>query len=255
MLPANPYFYYVTIGLQAFCAIHCIRRNNTNKWIWMIVFIPIAGSIAYLFTEVFSGKGLTSGISNVQEGVGAVFNPTGGIKKLEDNLRFTDTFNNRVALADAYLQAGQTEKAISLYESSRTGAFTENEYLLTQLIRAYYKVKRYDDILPLARKLYGSIPFQRSSAHILYAMALENTGRADLAEKEFSTMKGRFSNFEGRYQYGMFLRRAGRDEEARNVFSAILDEAPHLSRRERRYNQNCFFYTREEMNKMNKGVA
>jgi len=246
MFSANPWFYYVTIGLQAICAIHCMRSGNQNKWIWVIVFLPIVGCIAYIFTEIITRRQ----IGNVQEGVGAVFNSVGKIKKLEDNLRFTDTFNNRMALADAYMAAGQTEKAIALYEGSRTGAFTENEYLLTRLITAYYKVKRFDDILPLARKLYKSVPFARSRAHILYALALENTGRGDLAEKEFDTMKARFSNFEARYQYGMFLRRAGRDGDAKNMFSAMLEEAPHLSRRERRYSKDWFLYAKDELTKM-----
>ncbi|HEY4147852.1 MAG TPA: PLDc N-terminal domain-containing protein [Chitinophagaceae bacterium] len=242
---ANPYFYYVSIGLQALCVIHCVRRGNQSKywWIWLIVLIPIVGCVAYLFSEVLTGRDF----SNVQEGVGQVFNSVGRIKKLEDNLRFTDTFNNRMALADAYLAAGQTEKAIGLYESSRTGAFIENEYLVKQLITAYYTVKRYDDILPLARRIYKSPAFARSRVHILYTLALEYSGKPDLAEKEFSTMKARFSNFEARYQYGMFLQRAGREEEARALFTAMLDEAPHLSRRERRYNRQWLFNAREEL--------
>jgi len=247
---ANPWFYYLTIGLQALCAIHCMRSGTQQKWIWIIVFLPIVGCIAYIFTEIITRRQMGS----VQEGVGAVFNSVGRIKRLEDNLRFTDTFNNRMALADAYLGSGQTDKAIALYENSMTGAFTENEYLLTRLITAYYKVKRFDDILPLARKLYKSVPFARSRAHILYALALENTGRSDLAEKEFDTMKARFSNFEARYQYGMFLRRAGRDGEAKTVFGTMLEEAPHLSGRERRYSREWFVYAKDELTKMKSAV-
>lgn len=246
MLFANPWFYYITIGLQAICAIHCMRRGNQQKWIWIIVFLPVVGCIAYIFTEMIT----TRQISDVQENVGSLFNSVGRIKRLEDNLRFTDTFNNRIALADAYLAAGQTQRAIDLYEQSRTGAFTENELLLTRLITAYYKVERYADIIPLAQKLYQSVAFARSRAHILYALALENTGRRDLAEKEFTTMKARFSNFEARYQYGMFLRRAGRDGEAKTMFTAMLDEAPHLSRRERRTSSNWFAYAKDELSKM-----
>lgn len=246
MFFANPLFYYISIGLQAICVIHCMRRGNQQKWIWIIVFLPVVGCIAYIFTEMVSRRQ----ISDVQEGVGVVFNSVGRIKRLEDNLRFTDTFNNRIALADAYIAAGQTDKAIALYEQSMTGAFTENELLLTRLITAYYKVERYADIIPLAQKLYKSVTFARSRAHILYTLALENTGRHDLAEKEFATMKARFSNFEARYNYGMFLRRAGRDGEAKTTFTTMLEEAPHLSRRERRSSSHWFAYAKEELGKM-----
>src|SRR5882762_10969040 len=96
-----PYFYYITIGLQAICAIHCVRKGNQNKWLWLIIFLPVVGSLIYIFTEIFTGNDM----ANVQSGMGAVFNPSGKIKKLEDNLRFADTFANKVALADAYLAA------------------------------------------------------------------------------------------------------------------------------------------------------
>ncbi len=240
------YFYYLTIGLQAICVIHCLKKGTQNKWIWLIVFLPVIGSLAYIFMEMFSGNEL----KNVQSGIGSVINPGGRVKKLEEQLRFSDTFNNRVMLADAYLQTGNTNRAIELYESSLTGAFTENEHVLTQLILAYAEVQRYNDILKIYKKVHNLPQFARSKAHMLYAIALEKTGNSQQAEKEFIFMKGRYAYFEQRYEYGMFLQRAGRTDEARNLFKEMLDEAPHLSARERKYNYQWFSKVREELRKM-----
>ena len=101
-------FYVFTVVLQAICVIHCIRRGNTNNWIWLIIFLPMIGCLVYIFTEIINRRD----IQRVQSGMGSVFNPSGAIRKLENNLRFSDTFANRVALADAYLEAGQHVKAI-----------------------------------------------------------------------------------------------------------------------------------------------
>ena len=90
----NPAFYIVTVILQAICVIHCIRKGSQQNWIWLIVFLPLIGSVAYLFTEVITRRN----IRDMQSGVGEVLSPSGSIKKLEDNLRFSDTFNNRIAL-------------------------------------------------------------------------------------------------------------------------------------------------------------
>src|SRR5829696_7536428 len=98
MFAAN-YFYYITFGLQAICAIHCLRRGTQNKWIWIIIFLPLIGCIIYIFTEMFTGREM----QEVQSGLGSLFNPSGRISRLEENLRFADTFQNRVILADAYL--------------------------------------------------------------------------------------------------------------------------------------------------------
>lgn len=187
---------------------------------------------------------------NVQSGLGSIFNASGSIRKLEENLRFSDTFNNRVMLADAYLAAGQTAKAIELYESSLTGAFEENEHVLIQLVVAYSREKRYEDVISISKKIYRLPQFARSQTHILYAIALGKNGHSDQAETEFKLMMGRFSNFEARYQYGLFLIHQDRIEEARQLYSEIVDETSHLSSRERNYNRHWFNLVKDELKKI-----
>src|ERR1700741_988342 len=97
-------YYYVVLILQAICVYHCVRKGNQN-WIWLIVFLPLVGCVIYLFTEVIT----KNKVRNVQSGVGEVFRPSGSIKKLQENLRFSDTFQNKIALADALFAAGQTD--------------------------------------------------------------------------------------------------------------------------------------------------
>ena len=96
---------------------------------------------------------------------GKAINSGGNIKKLEEELRFTDTFANKVKLADAYLMAGFTDKAIDLYKASLTGAFSENEHVMAQLIAAYFEQQRYAEVIPLAKKLYHLPQFPRSKTH------------------------------------------------------------------------------------------
>jgi hypothetical protein len=247
MFFANSYLYYIPIALQAICVLHCIRKGNQNKWIWIIVFLPVVGCIAYFFSEILTGNQ----INQVTSGVGSVLNPGGSIKKLEEQLRFSDTFHNRIALADAYLAGGYTQNAIDLYEYSLTGVFTENEHVIKQLIIAYANVGRYADILPLAKRMYSSPQFSRSRVHMLYAVALENTGNSEQAEKEFKTMNSRFAYFEARYQYALFLLRAGRNEEAKQLLNTMVYEGGHLSSRERRANQQWISKAKDELRKIN----
>jgi len=173
------------------------------------------------------------------------------IRKLEEELRFTDTFANKVKLADAYLASGQTDKAIDLYKASLTGAFAENEHVIAQLIVAYYNLEQYEEVIPLAKKIYKLQQFARSKAHLLYALSLENIGEIELAENEFKAMKGRYSYFEQRYQYGLFLMRQDRDEDAWTIFTDMLNEEPHLGAVEKKSNRIWFTKTKEELRKIN----
>jgi hypothetical protein len=243
---ANNYYYFIILALQGFCVLHCVKRGRQSSWIWLIVFLPLIGCLIYLYTEVLTRRS----VEQVQSGMTNVLNPGSRIRKLENNLKFSDTFNNRVALADAYLATGQTLKATELYESSLTGNFVGNEHVLSQLVIAYFQLKRYDEILPVAKKIQKLPQFARSRAHILYAMALEATGHMEEAEAEFKLMKGKFSNFEARYQYGCFLVRAGLKEEARQLLTEMTGEFTHLSSMEKRDNRQWFSLAKEELKKI-----
>ncbi len=236
-------YYYLIIGLQIFCAVHCLRRGTQGRWLWMIIVLPVLGSLIYIYNEILSNRRYSGPKINV----GAVINPGGKIKKLEEELKFTDTFNNRIALADAYLAAGQTEKAADLYKASLTGAFAENEHAMAQLMIAYYELGQYEDVLPIAKKLYKLPQFPRSKAHMAYAMSLESLGNIDEAENEFKAMKGRYSYFEQRYQYGLFLVRNGREDDAWTIFSDMLNEEPHLGKIEKRSNSKWFALAKTEL--------
>ncbi|WP_255496373.1 tetratricopeptide repeat protein [Mucilaginibacter sp. FT3.2] len=240
-------YYYIPLILEALCAIHCLRRGTQQKWLWIIIFLPVIGSCIYIYSEILTSR---SGIRIPKVDVGAVLNPGVKLKRLEEELRFTDTFANKTKLADAYLDAGFVDKAVELYQNSLTGAFAENEHVLAQLIVAYYEQGRYAEIIPIAKKLYKLPQFARSKAHMKYALALENTGEVTLAESEFKAMKGRYSYFEPRYEYGLFLVRQGRYDDAHQIFTDILNEVPQLSAMERRINKVWFGKAKDELRRL-----
>ena len=239
-------YYYLIIVLQAICVIHCLRKGKNSTWIFAIIFLPVIGCIAYIFMEMFSG----GEIQQVQSGVGSIINPGGKIKKLESQLKFSDTFNNRVELADAYLATGATDKAIELYESSLTGTFTENEHVIYQLILAYATKENYAAVLPLAKKIYSRPQFAKSQAHIAYAIALEHTGNKAQAEEEYKTMKARFSYSEARYHYGLFLIRDQRPAEAIQLFTTMAEEETQLSKRELKDKKQWINLAKDELKKL-----
>ncbi|OOQ60063.1 tetratricopeptide repeat protein [Mucilaginibacter pedocola] len=239
----NEYTYYIIGGLQAICIFHAYRNGKFERYIWMLLFLPVIGSIIYLYQEVWGNRR----VSAPKVDVASVFNPGVKLKRLEEEVRFTDTFANRIRLADAYLEAGQTDKAVDIYNASLTGAFAENEHVLAQLIIAYYKQQRYAEVTPIAKKLYKTPQFPRSQAHITYAMALEQLGQLDAAETEFKAMKGRYSYFEQRYQYGLFLIRQDRIENAEQIFTDMLDEQPHLSAMEKKASKEWFVKAKAEL--------
>lgn len=239
-------FYIITVILQAICVIHCIRKGNQGNWIWLIVFLPMIGCLIYFFSEIFTRREIHS----LKSGVGQIVNPAGSIKKLEETLQFSDTFNNRIALADAYLATGQTRRSIDIYENCLTGAFDENEHGISQLIIAYYKESRYDDVIRMTQKINKLPQFRNSKPHILYAMSLAYSGKNEEAEREFVSLKGRFSNFEARYYYSLFLQLNNRTDEARQLLREMTNEVSQLSSVERRHHREWINLSRDALKKI-----
>lgn len=246
MFFSGSYYYYVPIILQGICAVHCLCAGNQSKWLWVIVFLPVIGSCFYLYSEVLNNRKIAS----VKIDCAAILNPGIKIKRLEEALKFADTFANKTKLADAYLNSGQTDKAIALYKSCLTGAFEDNEQAISQLIVAYYQRENYAEAINMARKVHRSQKFNRSKAHLLYALSLERTNQPNLAETEFKAMKGRYSNFEQRYEYGQFLQRAGRIEEAFDIYAELLDEEAQLSKAERSGGRAWFIKAKQEIKRI-----
>lgn len=239
-------YYYVVIILQAICVFHSIRSGNQSKWIWIIVFLPFIGSIVYIFTEVVKRRH----VSAIQNTVVNMVNPGGRISDLEKQFKYSNTFVNRSALADAYLQNGMNEKAIELYEPGLTGIFQNNEHVIMQLIIAYYNVGRYEDVIRIAPKVSGSMNFSKTRNNLLYAFALEKTGRTNLVEKEYKAMNHRFSNYEARYNYGCYLLRQNRKEDAGLIFYDVVEEGQQMSRKEKGENSVWIDKSKEEWSKL-----
>jgi hypothetical protein len=213
-------------------------------WIWIIIFLPVVGSLAYIFMEMMNTRRFEgSSFANI-------FASKPSIRRLEENLRFSDTFNNRVMLADGYFENNELSKAIELYNSSLTGAFEENEYVHTQLLKAFSATGQFEKVVSIGKKLYHLPTFPRSRAHMLYAMALDQLGRTAEAEKEFRMMQARFSFYEARYQFGLLLIRHDRREEAKQLYLSMLEESGHLSARERRSANLYFKLIREKLKEL-----
>lgn len=239
-------YYYIVLGLQAVCVFHSIRRGNQQKWIWIIVFLPLIGCLAYVFTEIVKKQH----VSAIQSTAASIVNPGGRMSDLEKKFKFSDTFTNRVALADAYMENGMNEKAIELYEPALKGVFLDNEHVIKQLIHAYYNTGRFEDVTRIAPKVINTMNFSKSHSNLLYVFALEKTGKLDLVEKQYQAMNHRFSNYEARYNYGCFLLKQNRKEDAGLIFYDVVEESEQLSRKEKGKSAIWINKSKEEWQKL-----
>jgi hypothetical protein len=76
--------------------------------------------------------------------------------------------------------------------------------------------------------------YQSAESHLLYARALEESGRSDHALDEYRALANYYPGAEARVRYGLLLQKSGRPDEAKAVFTELLTQlkrAPNYVRR------------------------
>lgn len=218
--------YYLIIALQIFCIVHALRRGKEYGWIFFIVLIPIIGCIVYIITQMLN----KTNMNTVQENLNTVINPGRKIKELEKKAKFSDTFENKIELADAYFADRQFEEAKELYISCLNGVFKDDTYANMQLGLTYFELGRYPQVEETLSKIKRHTEFRRSKAHLIFALAYEKLGYINQARTEFEDLNGTRSNIEYRYEYGLFLVRRNRAEQATELFEEIVGEVEFMDK-------------------------
>ena len=234
--------YYLIIALQGFCVYHCYSHKNSYYWILAIIFLPVIGSILYLFMNAFKKRD----IEKVQENLVTVINPSKKIKDLESKFKFSETFENQVALADAYLNEGMYAEAIHHYEGSLKDMFSNDFYALSKLSEAYYYASDFEKTILCAQKISANQGFRKSKASFLYALALEKTGDLSKAEEILRTFDAPYSNFMERLELARFLIRHNKLKEGKEVYQEMILESENMSKPNYRQNRNLIKKAKEE---------
>lgn len=218
--------YYLGIALQAYCVYHCITNRNSYYWIFAIIFLPVLGALLYLVVNVFNKRD----IDKVQNEIVSVINPTRKITNLEKKYKFSATFENQVALADAYLEAGMIDNAIENYKASLKDVFENDFYVQSKLLEAYYKSSEYDQAIIMADKIKENKSFRKSPASFLYALALEKKGDIEKAMEILSQFDAPYSNYSERYELAKFYIRNNKLNASNDLLEEMINESESMSK-------------------------
>lgn len=155
-------FYPIIMAIQAFCLYHAYSNKAEQKWFWIIIFFPFIGSIFYLYKNFYSSRN----IDMVREEVKGTFVKNYTIDKLEKNLKFSNTFSNRMELADEHTRAGNYKRALDLYESCREGLYEDDTDLFQKLIRNNYLLENYNDVIKYGGQVTDYTEFNSSNVSV-----------------------------------------------------------------------------------------
>jgi hypothetical protein len=206
--------------------VHAIRTGKDTYWIYIIIFVPVVGCIAYFITQILPDLSHSRTIKKVENSLLKAIDPQRELKRRKDELELSDTLDNRLRLADECVEAGFTDDAISLYENCLKGVHEDNPHIMLKLAQAHFKSGDNDKTkLALERLIESNPDFKSADGHLLYARSLENLALLDDAIKEYEILARSYPGEEARVRYGLLLQKNGQTEAAQKLFNKTLQSA------------------------------
>ena len=171
--------------VQASLAVHAYRTGR-ERWMYLIIFVPVVGSLIYVLVEVLPQMRYSSPGRRAASRVAGMIAPSDNREKLRERLALVDSVENRQLLARECVNAGEYDEAIELYASCLKGIYKDDLQLMLELANANYLSERYS----AARDVFVSIreahpDFRHAEGHLLFARTLENLGDDSNALREY----------------------------------------------------------------------
>jgi hypothetical protein len=209
--------------IQLTFAIHAFKTGREQKWIWIIMFLPVAGCLAYYFLEVFPGSREERKVREGIRDIAKTLNPDGELKRRAADLADTDSTENKMKLADECLNKGMFDEAINLFQSAATAQFADDPHLLFGQSRAYFYNGNIVDARTTLDRLVRNHPkFRRTEVDLLLARSFEALGNPGEAERIYEALKSTYVGLEAKYRYAIFLKTTSRPAQANEIFDMVI---------------------------------
>jgi hypothetical protein len=216
----------LTVLVQVALVVHIIKTGRNTTWIWVVVILPGAGSIAYLLLELLPDLLNTRSGRSAGRKIQSVVNPNREINEATRQFSISDSVENSMKLADECFKKGLYDDAKELYSKCLRGVHADDPDLMFGLARTDYELGNYSETRGTLEKLIELNPeYKNQEAHLLYARTLEALGEVAAALHEYETLHGYFSGPKASYHFGKFLQAQNQQEKAKEVFNHILNIA------------------------------
>lgn len=209
--------------VQAAFAVHAIRTGRETYWLFIIMGIPALGCALYFFTQVLPDSRNNYSVRKTGNQLLKAIDPERELRARKDELAIVDTVENRLKLADEYIEAGQYDEAIPLLQRSLDTTHENDPYMLQKMAQALFGKQDYQAAIDTLELLIKKNPdFQSHDGHLLYARSLEALNRTNEALEEYKALATSYPGEEGRVRYAQLLLETNQPDEAAQVFEDVL---------------------------------
>ena len=202
---------------------HAHRTGRPQYWYFILLSLPLVGSLAYVFFELIPEMGDTRRGREVKQGITDIIAPDREFHRRAEQAKTTDAVETKQALAEECERKGMWREAIQLYATAAQGMYADDPGLLTGLARSHLANGTARTAIEVLERLRAAHPdLDHQDAHLTYARCLEELGRNAEAEEQYRALSATYIGLEARTRYGLVLQKKGQPEKARDLFEQVV---------------------------------
>jgi hypothetical protein len=238
------------IAIQLMTLLHVVRSGRTQPWLFVVLFLPLVGSVAYLIAEVlpeFLGR------SETRRAIATARDSLDPERRLRDLREAAETLGTAQSFADYARELsalGRHDQAHEVFGQAMTGLFAgdpEMSYLVA--VNAFEGAEQNQMSWDQARQALAALEqaeekFRAKDRALLRARLAAATGDAEKASEEFRRLTTGYAGPEIRVRFAHFLYTQGQLDEAKALLDSVLAEARRSSAHVRQ--MNAFWFRQAE---------
>ena len=217
------FFYPWGLILQILAIVHAVRRRQEYYWYLVIMMGGMVGTIAYILIEVVPDLGLAR---NAFAGLGR----KSRIRAVETIILDNPSAANYEELGDLLFDEERYLESLAAYDKSI--------HVRGDSIHAFYRRAQCEILLGEFSRAVSDLEYVVGSdrkydtyrAAALLAHACANSGQPELAEGWFAEVTQYSTKSETLYNYASFLKKQGRNAEAKEWAEKILHKQRTMPR-------------------------
>lgn len=216
----------LVVVLQIIAVVHLFRTGRNLTWLFLIILVPLIGSIAYFIVEVLPSLQNSPGARRALRRAKTAMDPGRELREGSLNYERSQNIESAARLAGELTKAGQHAEAIRICTEARTGLFEDDPKILLALANAQFAADDYAAAIATLDYLREKNPgFRSADGHLVYARALEGNGATERAVEEYAALVNYYPGAEARVRQAMLYKKLGDRARAGELFAAILNDA------------------------------
>jgi hypothetical protein len=216
----------IPIIVQVLLIVHAVKTGRNQLWIWVLAFVPVAGSIAYIVVEILPELFRSRAAQRTARGLKKAIDPGAQLRRLESEVRVGSNVASRQRYAEELLRHERYDDAIAQYREALSGLYEHDPNLMLGLAQAQFGKGDARAARTTLDELIRLNPEFRSPAgHLLYARALESEGDVNKALEEYRVLAPSYPGAEASVRYAQLLDKQGQRAEAQKIVRELLEQA------------------------------